>query len=187
MAVMTVAIHRVSQDLRREEMKDDRATIAVAELLLILGFMHYLLGDYGKAETFLVRYVAIAKEQFGQHTRETLEGLGLLFEIYVGLNRMNDVARVGKEANSLARKLGMPLHDPLVEALFRRAKGYEDESKPHSRQLGFAFALMSLCWCVTRGFYAAPAGIQVLEGLWLFLKSYGIGDEMGMGHRNMRS
>ena len=176
MAVMTVAIHRVSQDLRHEEKKDAPGTIAVAELLLILGLLHYLAGNYGKAEQLLVRYVAIAKEQFGQNTRETLEGLGLLFEIYVELNRA-EVVRIVNEANAVARKLGTWPHPPLVEALLLRAEGFEDENKPQKRQQAFAFALMSLCWCMTRGFDRDPASAQVLERLHVFLKSHGIGEE----------
>jgi hypothetical protein len=177
MAVMMDAIDQARKDLQRAEKRYGRAVKEVAEPVLVLGFLYYIIGDYGKAEPLLSRYVVIAKEHFGQNTRETLEGLGLLFEIYVELNRMRDVARVGTEANAVSRNLHAWPHPPLVEALLVRAERGRNEDKPASHQRGFAFAIMSLCWSIFGSFDRNPDSPPVMDHLRRFLKSYGIGEE----------
>jgi hypothetical protein len=176
-ATMMDATDHALKELERVEKRHGQAAKEVTEPVLVLGFLYYLMGDYRSAEPMLLRYVAMAKEHFGQNTRETLEGLGLLFEIYVELSCMGDVARIGNEANAVSRKLRSWPHPPLVEALLLRAERYKQENKPPSRQRGFTFAAMSLCWCITRAFDRNPAGAPVLERLRLFFKSYGIEDE----------
>ena len=176
-AVMMDGIDHARKDLQRAEKQYGQAAKETAEPVLILGFLYYLMGDYGKAEPLLLRYVAMAKEHFGQNTRETLEGLGLLFEVYVELNRMGDVVRIGNEANALSRKLHSWPHPPLVEALLLRAEIDRNADKPASRQRGFAFAIMSLCWSIFGGFDRNPDSPHVLDRLRLFLKSRGIGQE----------
>ena len=175
-ATMMDAIDHALKELEHVEKRHGQAAKEVTEPVLVLGFLYYLMGDYGSAEPMLLRYVAMAKEEFGQNTRETLEGLGLLFEIYVELNRI-EVARIVNEANAVSRELRSWPHPPLVEALLLRAERDKQENKPPSRQRGFTFAAMSLCWCITRAFDRNPAGAPVLERLRLFFKSYGIEDE----------
>jgi hypothetical protein len=153
---MTDVIAHVPKDLQRAEKRYGQAAKEVAEPVLVLGFLYYLMGDHGSAEFLLLRYVAMAKEHFGQNTRETLEGLGLLFEIYVELNRMRDVARIGTEATAVSRNLHAWPHPPLVEALLVRAERGRNEDKPASRQRGFAFAIMSLCWSTFGSFDRNP-------------------------------
>lgn len=177
LAVMRDAIDHARKDLQRAEKQHGQAAKETAEPVLVLGFLYYLIGEYEKAEPLLLQYVALAKEHFGQNTRETLEGLGILFEIYVELNRMGDVARIGNEANAVSRKMHAWPHPPLVEALLLRAELGQNENKPGSRERGFAFAIMSLCWSVFGGFDRNPDSPPVMDRLRLFLRSYTIGQE----------
>lgn len=176
-AVMMDTIDHARKDLQRAEKQHGQAAKETAEPFLVLGLLYYLMGDYGKAEPLLLRYVALAKEHFGQNTRETLQGLGILFEIYVELDRMGDVVRIGTEANTVSRALHSWPHPPLVEALLLRAEHHQNENKPGSRQRGFAFGIMSLCWSIFGGFDKNPDSPPVMDRLRLFLKSHGIGQE----------
>jgi hypothetical protein len=177
MAVMMDAIDHARKDLQRAEKQYGQAAKEMVEPFLVLGFLYYIMGDYRKAEPLLLRYVAMAKEHFGQNTRQTLEGLGILFEIYVELSRMGDVAWIGTEANAVSRALHSWPHPPLVEALLLRAEHHQNDKKPGSRQRGFAFAIMSLCWSLFGGFDKNPDSPPVMDRLRLFLKSHGIGQE----------
>lgn len=176
-AVITDAIDHARKDLQRAEKRHGQAAKEVAEPVCVLGFLYYLMGDYEKAEPVLLRYVAMAKEHFGQNTRETLEGLGLLFEIYVELNRMRDVARIGTEANAVSKALHSWPHPPLVEALLLRAEAGQNDNKASSPQRPFAFAVMSLCWSTFHSFDQNPESPPVMDRLRLLLKSFGIGQD----------
>ncbi|MBI5249609.1 MAG: hypothetical protein HY912_08950 [Desulfomonile tiedjei] len=176
-ALMTDAIDHARKGLKHAEKQHGQAPKEVAEPVLILGFLYYLIGDYGKAEPLLLRYVAMAKEHFGQNTRETLEGLGLLFQIYVDLNRMADIVPVANEANAVSKALHSWPHPPLVEALLFRAEAVQNDNKAGSAQRPFAFAFMSLCWSIFGSFDRNPDSAPVLDHLRRFLKSYGIGEE----------
>jgi hypothetical protein len=123
-----------------------------------------------------LRYLIVIKATIWTNTREYLEGLALLFEIYADLNHLNEVARIVDELNCLSRKLGTFLHDPLAEALFRSVRSHEGRTNPDNRQHAFAFALMTLCRCITRGHHTAPSVPALLEGLQAFFKSFGIGE-----------
>ena len=176
-AVITDAIDHARKDLQRAEKRHGQAAKEVAEPVCVLGFLYYLMGDYEKAEPVLLRYVAMAKEHFGQNTRETLEGLGILFEIYVELNRAGDVVPIANKANAVSRALHSWPHPPLVEALLRRAECDQNDNKSGSRQRRFAFAVLCLCWSITRAFDRNPKSPPVMDHLRLLLKSYGIGPE----------
>jgi tetratricopeptide (TPR) repeat protein len=177
LAVMRDAIDHARKDLQRAEKQYGQAAKETAKPVLVLGFLYYLIGEYEKAEPLLLEHVAMAKEHFGENTRETLEGLGLLFQIYVELNRMGDVDRIANEANAVSRNLHAWPHPPLVEALLLRAERGQNENEMGSRQRGFALAVMSLCWSIFGAFDKNPDSPPVMDRLRLFLKSYTIGQE----------
>jgi hypothetical protein len=175
-AAMKDVTDHARKELACAEKQHGQAAKETAEPVLILGFLYYLMEDYEKAEPLLLRYVAMAKEHFGQDTRETFEGLGLLLETYVELDPMK-VVHLANEANAVSRALHSWPHPPLVEALLLRAERAQNENNPGSRQRGFSFAVMSLCWSIFRSFDRNPYSPPVLGRLRPFLKSHGIGQE----------
>jgi len=174
MAVIKAAIDEVQKASHLAEKQYGRESLEVAEPLLTLGAMGYIVEDHETAEDMFVRYIRIAKAKLGSDSLEVFHSLTALTEVYFSLNRLPEAFDLISEAKSISTKIDPPAYDPILEALIRRAEAYEGKTDLTSRQHGLAMSLMALSWCITRGWHRSSGGAQVLDRLHALFTSYEI-------------
>jgi hypothetical protein len=166
--------HYLVQASRREAKQHGQHSPEAWKVSVILAVIYSATGDYEQVVSLLSGNVRVEKGKSDLKPMWMVWAGGLLAEAYFNLGRISDAMRVSEQGKPIAKGIDPSASDPLLQALFEQATAFEPKGDLKSRQRGFVFALMALCWCLSHGVQRTLFGSALLEHLRLVLDSYGI-------------
>lgn len=123
-------------------------SIEAAHEHLILGLMHYQIGDFEGAEPHIWSYVTLSQQKYGSNSDELLTGLILLSNNCIGRGWWREESQSVFDRLKFVSQRCPGRRDLLLEVLCDRVLKCQSSNDSGSQQRGFILSLMALSWCV---------------------------------------